>query len=80
MTTGARFASAASAARPDTVQSSLNALVLDDRMPAAPASVADREGRTRNNTAGVGDLRTGAKVLKDGQVRAGSNTGQSGSA
>ncbi|MEU9619854.1 serine hydrolase domain-containing protein [Streptomyces sp. NPDC048155] len=74
MTTGALVPSAASAARPDAVQSSLNALVLDDRMPAALASVTDREGRTRNYTAGVGDLGTGAKVPKDGQVRAGSNT------
>ncbi|MFB7186898.1 serine hydrolase domain-containing protein [Streptomyces sp. NPDC056230] len=74
MTTGALFPSAASAARPDTVQSSLNALVADDRMPAALASVVDREGRMRNYTAGVGDLKTGAKVPKDGQVRAGSNT------
>ncbi|WTF67119.1 beta-lactamase family protein (plasmid) [Streptomyces anulatus] len=74
MTAGALFPSVASAARPDTVQSSLNALVADDRMPAALASVADGEGRIRNYTAGVGDLGTGAKVPKDGQVRAGSNT------
>ncbi|MFJ8371659.1 serine hydrolase domain-containing protein, partial [Streptomyces sp. NPDC094461] len=74
MTTGALFPPAASAAKPDPVQKSLNALVLDDQMPAALASVADREGRTRHYTAGVGDLKTGAKVPKDGQVRAGSNT------
>ncbi|WP_372340703.1 serine hydrolase domain-containing protein [Streptomyces sp. AS13] len=74
MTTGALFPSAASAARPDTVQNSLNALVHDDRMPAALASVEDREGRMRHYTAGVGDFKTGAKVPKDGQVRAGSNT------
>ncbi|MGY3056563.1 D-alanyl-D-alanine carboxypeptidase [Streptomyces sp. TE3672] len=74
MTTGALFPSVASAARPDPVQKSLNALVTDDKMPAALASVEDREGRIRNYTAGVGDLRTGAKVPKDGQVRAGSNT------
>ncbi|MEV5198445.1 serine hydrolase domain-containing protein [Streptomyces sp. NPDC053720] len=74
MTTGALLPSAASAAKPDPVQKSLNALVTDDKMPAALASVADREGRTRHYTAGVGDLRTGAKVPKDGQVRAGSNT------
>ncbi|MGW5948204.1 serine hydrolase domain-containing protein, partial [Streptomyces celluloflavus] len=74
MTTGALFPSTASAARPDTVQSSLNALVTDDRMPAALASVTDRQGRTHNYTAGVADLKTGAKVPKDGQVRAGSNT------
>ncbi|WP_370740875.1 serine hydrolase domain-containing protein [Streptomyces sp. Ncost-T10-10d] len=74
MTTGALFPSAASAAKPDPVQKSLNTLVVDDRMPAALASVTDHEGRTRNYTAGVGDLRTGAKAPKDGQVRAGSNT------
>ncbi|MFJ2589568.1 serine hydrolase domain-containing protein [Streptomyces sp. NPDC087538] len=74
MTTGALFPSAASAAKSDPVQKSLNTLVVDDRMPAALASVTDHEGRTRNYTAGVGDLRTGAKVPKDGQVRAGSNT------
>ncbi|MFF8713667.1 serine hydrolase domain-containing protein [Streptomyces sp. NPDC015184] len=74
MTTGALFPPTASAARPDTVQRSLDVLVADDGMPAALASVADGEGRMRNYTAGVGDLRTGAKVPKDGQVRAGSNT------
>jgi D-alanyl-D-alanine carboxypeptidase len=68
------FPATASAARPDTVQRSLNALVADDRMPAALASVVDREGRTRHYTAGFGDLRTEAKVPRDGQVRAGSNT------
>ncbi|MER7769876.1 serine hydrolase domain-containing protein [Kitasatospora sp. NPDC096140] len=60
--------------RPDTVQSGLNALVKDDGMPAALASVKGRDGRTRTYTAGVGDLTTGAKVPMDGQVRAGSNT------
>ncbi|TWV53470.1 beta-lactamase family protein [Streptomyces misionensis] len=74
MTTGALFPPAASAAKPDTVQSSLNALVADDRIPSASASVTDRKGRIRHYTAGVGDLKTGAKVPKDGQVRAGSNT------
>ncbi|WP_406202589.1 serine hydrolase domain-containing protein [Kitasatospora sp. NBC_01560] len=60
--------------RPDSVQSSLNKLVKDDGMPAALASVKGRDGRTRNYTAGVGDLATGAKVPMDGQVRIGSNT------
>ncbi|MFJ1617661.1 serine hydrolase domain-containing protein [Streptomyces sp. NPDC088251] len=67
-------ASAAAAARPDAVQQSLNALVRDDGMPAALASVQDRNGRTRTYTAGVGDLTTGSKVPRDGQVRIGSNT------
>ncbi|MFF9477959.1 serine hydrolase domain-containing protein [Streptomyces sp. NPDC014733] len=74
MTTGALFPPAASAARPDTLQNSLNVLVHNDGTPAALASVTDREGRMRHYTAGVGDLRTGAKVPKDGQVRAASNT------
>lgn len=62
------------AARPDTVQQGLNALVHSDGLPAALASVKDREGRTRTYTAGVGDLATGSKVPRDGQVRIGSNT------
>ncbi|MFI9019192.1 serine hydrolase domain-containing protein [Streptomyces griseus] len=74
MTTGALMPSPVSAARPDPLQKSLNSLVVDDRMPSASASVMDRKGRTRNYTAGVGDLKTGAKVPKDGQVRAASNT------
>jgi D-alanyl-D-alanine carboxypeptidase len=75
MTMGALVPPAASAAaRPDTVQQGLNALVHTDGLPAALASVKDREGRTRTYTAGVGDLATGAKVPKDGQVRIGSNT------
>ncbi|MFJ9946573.1 serine hydrolase domain-containing protein [Kitasatospora sp. NPDC091207] len=66
--------SAAAAARPDAVQQALDALVRDDGMPAALASVQDRNGRTRTYTAGVGDLSTGSKVPRDGQVRIGSNT------
>ncbi|MFI9235631.1 serine hydrolase domain-containing protein [Streptomyces sp. NPDC053079] len=62
------------AARPDTVQQGLDALVRSDGVPAALASVKDRDGRTRTYTAGVGDLATGAKVPVDGQVRIGSNT------
>ncbi|MFJ1744038.1 serine hydrolase domain-containing protein [Streptomyces microflavus] len=65
---------AASAAGPDAVQQSLNALVRDIGTPAALASVKDREGRARTYTAGVGDLTTGAKVPREGQVRIGSNT------
>ncbi|MFE2683015.1 serine hydrolase domain-containing protein [Streptomyces mirabilis] len=75
MTMGALTPPAASAAaRPHTVQRSLNALVHTGGVPAALASVKDRDGRTRTNTAGVGDLATGAKVPRDGQVRIGSNT------
>ncbi|MFE7664239.1 serine hydrolase domain-containing protein [Streptomyces celluloflavus] len=75
MTMGALAPPAASAAaRPDSVQQGLNALVHADGMPAALASVQDRGGRTRTYTAGVGDLATGSKVPTDGQVRIGSNT------
>ncbi|MFH8553390.1 serine hydrolase domain-containing protein [Streptomyces celluloflavus] len=75
MTMGALAQPAASAAaRPDSVQQGLNALVHADGMPAALASVQDRGGRTRTYTAGVGDLATGSKVPTDGQVRIGSNT------
>ncbi|MFF9647128.1 serine hydrolase domain-containing protein [Kitasatospora aureofaciens] len=74
MTPGVLSAPQASAARQDSVQRSLNALVRDDGMPAALASVQDRNGRTRTYTAGVGDLATGAPVPVDGQVRIGSNT------
>ncbi|MFI6151584.1 serine hydrolase domain-containing protein [Kitasatospora sp. NPDC051170] len=62
------------APRPDRVQSSLDALVAKDGVPAALATVTTRDGRTRTYTAGVGDLATGTRVPKDGQIRAGSNT------
>ncbi|WP_330301113.1 serine hydrolase domain-containing protein [Streptomyces sp. NBC_00503] len=65
---------AGSAAGPDGVQRGLDALVRSDGLPAALASVEDREGRTRTYTAGVGDLATGSRVPVDGQVRIGSNT------
>ncbi|MFF4919370.1 serine hydrolase domain-containing protein [Kitasatospora sp. NPDC001261] len=58
----------------DAVQQGLNALVRTDGIPAALATVRDGRGRTRDYTAGVGDLATGAKVPVDGQVRIGSNT------
>ncbi|QZY19666.1 serine hydrolase domain-containing protein [Streptomyces decoyicus] len=75
MTMGVLAPPAASAATgPDTVQQGLSALVRSDGLPAALASVKDRAGRTRTYTAGVGDLATGSKVPRDGQVRIGSNT------
>ncbi|MFD0346101.1 serine hydrolase domain-containing protein [Kitasatospora aburaviensis] len=75
MTMGVAAPPAAFAAgRPDVVQQGLNALVRDDGMPAALASVVDRDGRTRTYTAGVGDVARGSKVPGDGQVRIGSNT------
>ncbi|MFI9787653.1 serine hydrolase domain-containing protein [Kitasatospora sp. NPDC051984] len=65
---------ASAAPRPDVVQQRLDALVKDDGMPAALATVKGRDGRSRTYTAGVGDLATGSKVPVDGQIRAGSNT------
>ncbi|MGW4378294.1 serine hydrolase domain-containing protein [Kitasatospora sp. NPDC004531] len=65
---------ASAAPRPDVVQQRLDALVKNDKMPAALATVKDRDGRTRTYTAGVGDLATGSRVPVDGQIRAGSNT------
>ncbi|MFI6055143.1 serine hydrolase domain-containing protein [Streptomyces violascens] len=56
------------------IQQRLNALVTSDGFPAALAAVQDRQGHTRNYTAGVADLTTRAKVPVDGQVRIGSNT------
>ncbi|WP_274911584.1 serine hydrolase domain-containing protein [Streptomyces sp. WZ-12] len=58
----------------DTVRQGLQHLVHDDRFPAALAATTDRDGRTHHYAAGVADLRTGARVPLDGQVRAGSNT------
>ncbi|APU39366.1 serine hydrolase domain-containing protein [Streptomyces sp. TN58] len=66
--------SVAAAPRTDTVQRSLDRLVSADGLPAALASVTTRDGRTRAYVAGVGDLATGSKVPRDGQVRIGSNT------
>lgn len=60
--------------RRDPVQQRLEGLVHDDGFPAALAAVRGSDGRIRNYTAGVGDLRTGARVPVDGQVRVGSNT------
>jgi D-alanyl-D-alanine carboxypeptidase len=74
MTLGVLAPPAASAARTDAVQQSLDTLVRDGGTPAALASVKGRDGRIRTYTAGVGDLATGAPVPVDGQVRIGSNT------
>ncbi|MFE6867967.1 serine hydrolase domain-containing protein [Kitasatospora sp. NPDC057692] len=72
---GTAPASAAPSAGPkDAVRAGLERLVKEGRYPAAMASVLPRDGRARDYTAGVADLRTGAKVPVDGQVRAGSNT------
>jgi D-alanyl-D-alanine carboxypeptidase len=62
------------AAPGDPVRQELQHLVGATTFPGALAEVRGRDGRTRDLTAGVGDLRTGAKVPVDGQVRIGSNT------
>jgi D-alanyl-D-alanine carboxypeptidase len=62
-----------SAAPRDPVRESLEQLT-GAGFPAALAAVTGRDGRTRDVTAGVGDLRTGAAVPADGRVRIGSNT------
>ncbi|MEV7626296.1 serine hydrolase domain-containing protein [Actinoplanes sp. NPDC089786] len=76
--TGAPLAAGQSAtAKPptrDAVQRALDGLVGADGFPGALASVRQTDGRTRDYTSGVGDLRTGAKVPVDGRVRIASNT------
>ncbi|MFJ9774325.1 serine hydrolase domain-containing protein [Kitasatospora sp. NPDC101157] len=67
-------APASAAPRPDAVQQRLDALVKEDGVPAALATVKGRDGRSRTYTAGVGDLATGSRVPVDGQVRIASNT------
>jgi len=58
----------------DVVQRELDALVRDAGFPAALATTQDSRGRSRDYTAGVGNLETGARVPLDGQVRIGSNS------
>lgn len=58
----------------DAVRKGLDRLVHEDRYPAALASTVSGAGHTQHFTAGVADVKTGAKVPVDGQVRAGSNT------
>ena len=75
--TGAPLSPASAATTPpsrDAVQKVLDGLVHDDGFPGALASVRQADGRTRNLTSGVGDLRTGARVPVDGKVRIASNT------
>jgi D-alanyl-D-alanine carboxypeptidase len=73
---GVPFATANAGTAPsrDAVQQRLDALVRDDGFPAGLASVRQPDGRVRNYTSGVADLRTGAKVPVDGRVRIASNT------
>ncbi|GAA2403695.1 serine hydrolase domain-containing protein [Actinomadura vinacea] len=57
----------------DRVQQSLDKLVQSE-YPGALAAVRGRDGRTRHYTAGVGDVKTKAKVPVNGRVRIASNT------
>ncbi|MEC4016906.1 serine hydrolase domain-containing protein [Streptomyces sp. H27-D2] len=76
LTVGSTLPASAAQARgsDDVVRKGLERLVQDDKYPAALAATIGRDGRTRNYTAGVADVKTGAKVPVDGQVRIGSNT------
>ena len=65
---------AAAESRDRALQSSLESMVKAGFAPGALASVRDRKGNVANYTAGVGDLRTKAKVPVDGHVRIASNT------
>lgn len=58
----------------DHVQRTLDALVREDGFPGALAAVRGRDGRTRDYTAGVGDLRTRERMPVNGRVRIASNT------
>jgi D-alanyl-D-alanine carboxypeptidase len=64
----------AGAAPRDPARQELNALVRDHGFAGALAAVRDRQGRSRDLTAGVGDRATGAPVPADGRVRIGSDT------
>ncbi|WP_421740855.1 serine hydrolase domain-containing protein [Cellulomonas sp.] len=77
-TTGALVAGtpayASGGSAPREVQRQLDGLVRDAGFPGALATYEDARGRSRDYTAGVGSLETGARVPLDGQVRIGSNS------
>ncbi|CAI9413552.1 serine hydrolase domain-containing protein [Nocardioides sp. T2.26MG-1] len=58
----------------DRVQQQLDSLVSSSGFPGAIATVRDAQGEVRTYTTGTGDLRTGAPVPTDSQVRIASNT------
>lgn len=60
--------------RGDAVQRTLDRLVTETGLPGVLATVQGRDGKVRTYTAGVGNLRTGAPVPRDGRVRIASNT------
>ncbi|MFG3554827.1 serine hydrolase domain-containing protein [Micromonospora sp. NPDC047557] len=76
--TGPPAFAAADSGRPagprDAVQRQLDRLVSEEGFPGVLASVRGTDGRVRDYTAGVGDLRSHGPVPRDGQVRIGSNT------
>jgi D-alanyl-D-alanine carboxypeptidase len=65
---------AAAESRDRALQSRLESMVQAGHAPGVLASVRDRKGHITNYTAGVGNLRTKAKVPVDGYVRIASNT------
>ena len=78
-TVGAVLLPPAAEARPGgsavrATQQGLDALVREDGFPGALAAARTRDGGVRDLTAGVGDLETGQRVPRDGEVRIGSNT------
>ncbi|KQY48220.1 hypothetical protein ASD18_08875 [Cellulomonas sp. Root137] len=68
------YASGGSPPASREVQRQLDGLVRDAGFPGALATYEDARGRSRDYTAGVGNLETGARVPLDGQVRIGSNS------
>uniref|UniRef100_UPI001C84F7E7 serine hydrolase domain-containing protein n=1 Tax=Paractinoplanes polyasparticus TaxID=2856853 RepID=UPI001C84F7E7 len=67
-------ASPASHGPRDAVQRSLDSLVSVDNFPGALASVRQADGRVRNYTAGVGNLKTEEKMPVSSRIRIASNT------
>lgn len=65
---------AATPAGDRALQKDLNEAVRDGLLPGALASVRDADGRVTHYTAGVGNLKTGAKVPTDGYIRIASST------
>ncbi|MGA5304227.1 serine hydrolase domain-containing protein [Nucisporomicrobium flavum] len=60
--------------RADAVQQRIDRLVSEDGFPGVLASVRGTDGRVRDYTAGVADLKTHRPVPRDARVRIGSNT------
>ncbi|GAA2903351.1 serine hydrolase [Actinoplanes cyaneus] len=58
----------------DAVRSSVTALVSESHFPGAVATVRGRDKKARHYSAGVADLRTGATIPANAQIRIGSNT------